>query len=127
MPRIVVAVALAAASLAAGPRLAWSPARVVYLRYTLESASAGLGSADSGHRGSFGLVQVARGEIDLEAAGAFYTASETVAPNLRLALEPGDAVQFALDGRKALVLRLPNGKTRKLKLEKTYAKPDRAR
>ncbi|MBX5495036.1 MAG: hypothetical protein IRZ15_06840 [Bryobacteraceae bacterium] len=97
----------------------WKTATVLYVRYAVE----GLGVPTAPARGESvgGLRQIALGEFDFDAGDVEYTAQERVAPWARLQLSEGDKVQIAID-KKNLLLKLSDGKIRKLKLTATYPK-----
>jgi hypothetical protein len=64
-------------------------------------------------------MPLVRGEFEFEAEELIYTAEERVAPNARLAIAAGDEVLISVD-RKKLRLRTASGKSRTLKIVKTY-------
>ena len=99
----------------------WQRAKVIYVRYAGDGGPAGLSQAAAGARSGGGGPPVVRGELDFEGRDFVYTAVEWVAANTRLALTDGDAVEIAID-KKRLLLKLPNGKTRKFKLLSTHKK-----
>jgi|GEM_PF-5959886 hypothetical protein len=102
----------------------WKTATVRYVQYSIEGLYAGTEGASAAHRPgetSNGFIQLAVGEFDFDAGDVEYTAQERVAPWARLQLSEGDKVQIAID-KKNLLLKLGDGKIRKLRLAATYPK-----
>ncbi len=76
-------------------------------------------SNDSNVAATSTQIQVAHEELDLDDGAVVYAVEEWVTPRKKLNLAEGSRVQFAISG-KTVTVRLPDGKTRKLKLVGTY-------
>lgn len=111
---------LASAAYAKDP-VKWNEAKVIHAQYNGDRVGNSVASADMGGRGSGSVVQTVRGEFDFDAGDVIYTAEEWVTDRQMLSFAIGSPVQYSID-KKNFLIKLGDGKVRKLKLIGTYPK-----
>lgn len=94
----------------------WKAATVIYSHHEFRK--------DENVVANSGMIQTAHEQFDVDAGSVTYTVEHWVVPRQMLRLAAGSPVQIAVIG-KTLMLKIPGGKTRKLKVTATYPKERR--